>query len=86
MFFCLCTELLLPPWRSTPVPQLTLHRGVHLPGFLQVHGGVITCGFILPAVQHKETSLAVVALQPPPQSRREIGSFLWVVRVPEWFG
>ena len=59
--------LLLPPWRSTPVPQLTLHGGVRLPGFLQVHGGVITRGFILPAVQHKGTSLAVVALQPPPR-------------------
>lgn len=56
----------LPSWRSSPVPQLALHRGVRLPGFLQVHGGVITRGFILPAVQHKATSLAVLALRPPP--------------------
>lgn len=60
--------LLLPSWRSAPVPQLALHRGVCIPGFLQVHGGVVTGGFVLPAVQHKATSSAVLALRPAPPS------------------
>lgn len=42
----------LPPRGNVVVPQPALLGAVHLPGFLQVHGGVITRGFILPATQN----------------------------------